>query len=364
MENNTEVVSSVEPSKKIKRVVRIKLWFKRITPFKSIKKNRIRYNNALVILLIGFILLLLSLLLEHNISTVDATVSEKKSHRSIDTFIINLLSHLSIGCIVFGALSILLDTEHWKDYFRERLSEVVNHKSYLKRVSKDSLIAIQANVLRTYFNDESIGGEEGFLRYYQNNIQHLIGSPIRVDVNATLIIKYYNNKETIEVDEEISWRCKSNNGTIQDQIRWAPEKGEFDDLNFKHIKLEHESLPVNGFGKREKIIPEKELVKQDGGYIYDIPNAEQLNNLKVTISVNFKNPTSRLIAWRMAYISKGVSISIVYPEDLTPAKEIFILGRDESYSESDDIPGYYKWSSDGNWVLPNEGVAFQLTTKK
>lgn len=337
------------------------------------RKVRDKLNNATIIILFGFIFLLLSLWLESNIeSTItvhpdDSGTYTINSHGFLE-FLINFLSHIGIGFFVFGGVSVLLDMDHWMAYFRERLSEVVIHKTYLKTISKDRLISLQSDVLSTYFDNDSIGGDEGFLKYYQNNIQQIIASPIRIDVNATLLVKYLegSNKSKIEVIEEISWRCKSNKGEIQPDIKWIPEPGEFDDVTFMHIKLEHPSFQEDEHtNKREKFIKQGDknlkTVEDGFGFVYTIQPDERQNGLKVTVKVKFQNPTERLIAWRMAHISKGVSISVLYPSDLKAAKEIFVLGRDESYSESfDETEGYYRWSSDGNWVLPNEGVAFQM----
>lgn len=62
-------------------------------------------------------------------------------------------------------------------------------------------------VLKSYFKNDNIGGETGFLKFHQKNIQSILGSPYRTNFDAVLNIDYDSpkNQKNIKVHKEMSW---------------------------------------------------------------------------------------------------------------------------------------------------------------
>jgi hypothetical protein len=269
-------------------------------------------------------------------------------------------------------LSIMLESNHWTEYFKERLVDIVMEKSYMDRLTEPALLELQTEVLKSYFKNDNIGGEEGFLKYYQKNIQSIIGSPYRTNLDAVLNIDYVStkNKKSIKVHKEMSWVCKSNGGAIQDKITWQPEKGEIDKGEVDFVKLEHPTFDLKD-GHRVEIYeynsPKfKEEWKNPDGQGFEMPLKDYIHcdGLKVTISITFFIPVHRFYAWRMAHPSKGCSLTITYPTDLELKIELY--GMNDEKKDIKEEAGFYKLSSE-KWVLPDEGLVFQLvpaTTKK
>ena len=87
----------------------------------------------------------------------------------------------------------------------------------------------------------------------------------------------------------------------------------------------------------------------------------QVDGLKITVSVNYVIPTQRFYAWRMALPSRSCSLCITYPKDLDFKIELY--GMQSNQPDIKKWDGCYKLSSE-KWILPDEGLVFQLIPKK
>lgn len=311
-----------------------------------------KLNAAVIFILVGIILI------------IGATVWENThdKHSFLVKLLIGLISHFGIGSIVLGALGILIDTSHWIEYFKARLAEIVIDKKYMENLSPESLISLQTEVLKVYFNDDGIGGKDGFLQYYQNHIQNIVGSPFRINVESDMRIEFVEgSEEKIYVYEVLSWNCKANGGKIQSNITWEPSDNEFEKVRELTLILEHELLDVDGMkGKATYDLKKLREWQAEGsdGFNYPLKSIIDLDGLKVTIKSEVVISKNKFIAFRMAHPSRGLSMSIRYPKELTIVKELFGI-EDECCEIDDNGKGYYKLSSQ-KWILPDEGIVFQL----
>jgi septum formation topological specificity factor MinE len=321
------------------------------------KENNSRFKRAsmLIFILTGLILISSSIIWEYKAGTASFT----------QKILMNLLAHLGIGALVLGILSILIDTKHWTEYFKQRLADVVMDKKHLENLTPTALIDLQTEILKVYFKDTSIGGEGGFLKFYQKDIQEIIGDPFRINLEDDYLIKYDKSKEKINVHEEILYYCKGNCGKIQKEIRWLSGEDEFDEITYQCIKLEHDSFFEATHNPKEKIFDFKnfkpEWIKDNGrGFIFPLSEYETLDGLKITIIVDYTIAWHKFIAWRMTLLTKGLTLTIRFPDDLTITREIF--GRGSTFEVRNDETGYFKLVTQG-WILPNEGVVFQFYKK-
>jgi hypothetical protein len=76
------------------------------------------------------------------------------------------LTTLSVALIGFAIFSLALDTIDWREYFAERLKEVVIESDYLQTLDSDTLRDIQTRLLKAQFKNQAIDKEGSFLNYF------------------------------------------------------------------------------------------------------------------------------------------------------------------------------------------------------
>lgn len=287
----------------------------------------------------------------------------------LNDFFVQLLSHLGIGFFAIGLLSILLEMSHWTHYFETRLSKIVIEKKYLEKLSTSALITVQTEVLRAFFKNDQIGGKEGFLNYYQKNLQHIIDMPYRNNVSLTLSITPDDGACTkLKVFEVLNYRCMANGKKFQETIPYTPDKGEhYKIFDFK-VTLQHDdfkSLPgavdghiVYDLAKLKSVGACKNI---EDGFELDIKEHTK-DCLNVTIQANYLIVKNRFIAWRMSQPSNNVTLHLTYPTNLEVAKELFVNERNASLVSQDQQSGYFNLNI-AEWLLPGEGVTFQFVDR-
>jgi hypothetical protein len=320
----------------------------KIQEFPKIKKKGLTINgSASKFILVGFLFLSFSILLE------------KEFHElPVASFVITFLGHFGIGLLVIGILSIIIETSHWLEYFKDRLAEIVVESKYLEKLSPEELNTLQTEALKAYFKDKSIAGKDGFLQYYQRNIQKFVASPFRTNMQSEVRIEYWESDQTkICVHEEMTWECRSSGQNIQEFIQWEPNEGEFEKVAGLSFAIQHPRIP-NGRLYYEKKDFKNEWKTRNDGLNYPLKDFLTFDGLKVTIISDVIVSKNKFLAWRMAHPSRGISLAVRYPQELTINKELFGLGED--CTEIDDKgKGYYKLSSQ-KWILPDEGIVYEL----
>lgn len=274
-------------------------------------------------------------------------------------FFISLAGHIGIGLIVIGILSILIETDHWVEYFKARLSEIVIDRKYLENLSQEKLIDLQTDILRAFYKDEGIGGKDGFLEYYQKNIQGFVVSPFRTNLVSDRRIEYLEEgkKDRVRSVEVLTWNCKANQGRIQENVGWDPNEGEVEKVEDTNLRLEHKDLP-GGFKEYSYEDLKKIEETKTGGIIFSLKDYDHSDGLKIILTIATLAATNKFWAWRMAHPSRGISLTVRYPADLSINRELYGIG-DDCYELNEKGKGYYKLSSQ-KWVLPKEGVVFEL----
>lgn len=316
-------------------------------------------SKAWVFISIGLILILIAILF-HVIHLVD---TQNKFLLFLNEFIPQILSHLGIAGLAIGIITFLFETPHWTHYFEKRLSKIVTEKEYLTTLSTEDLTTLQVQVLKAYFKNDDIGGEEGFLKYYQQNIQNIIGMPYRTNVDMDLQVSISDEDETkLRIKERITYHCLPNAGSIQKDVCYIPEVGEHaKSINFE-VTLQHESLKsetntsdslVFDLTKLKEL---KACTEIEKGFGLDI-SQYNLSGLNIFVKADYLIDRSRFLGWRMSHPSKNVSVKITYPENLKLIRE-FYFNSNDSKTEDDSLGSYFLKIND--WLLPDEGLVFQF----
>jgi hypothetical protein len=317
-------------------------------------KSAIKTREAIIFIGLGLALTLLTIILDH-----ENAISKLG-------LLLDFLSHVGLGLVIIGLLTILLDFNHWTHYFEKRLSNIVTEKQYLQTLDKDSLAQLQTEVLKAYFNNNEIGGSDGFLTHYQKNIQSLINTPFRTNVNLVYMVDYLDGDlSKLLVNERMSWICKRNGGEIQRAVRWMPSEYEVETLEDFTIVLQHETLKSKEHDKGEisfsRLDPKGKLVENEkNSFTLPLDDYIGLDGLWVQIIVNYTIPLERIIAKRMAYPTRGINLSVQYPKnDFVVATEPYFNG---SRVSTTTMPGNFHLSSE-DWIMPDEGITVQLLKK-
>ena len=326
--------------------------------------NNIKHRGAYVFISIGIVLILISILF-HIVHLID---TQNKFLLQLNEIFAQILSHLGIASLAIGIITILFDTSHWTHYFEKRLSNIVSEKEYLQQLDTQSLINLQTEVLKAYFKNDQIGGSDGFLNYYQKNIQAMIGMPFRTNINVNLQVSHVPNSEKLKIKETISYICMANSGRIQDNVGYIPELGEHDTESFYFVSLQHEDFKNNvgdstGTIKFDvaKLMEIQACTDINKGFNLDIKQYNK-NGLNVFIRTDHLINKHRFIGWRMSHPTRNLSATINFPLDLSLAKEFF-FNENDSYTEYMDAENGTYSLNINDWLLPDEGITWQFIPK-
>ena len=129
------------------------------------------------------------------------------------------LENLGVSLLILGIIGILLEFRDWKEYFRERLSEIIVKKDYLKKLDQGELVRLQTDTLKAFFKTDDIDREGSFLNFFHNKIQGYIGSPYRQNYYDSIVIEEYKEDDKYwKVTEVSTYTCRQVGGTIQDSV--------------------------------------------------------------------------------------------------------------------------------------------------
>ncbi len=128
--------------------------------------------------------------------------------------VVKALDVVGIAVFAIGFLNILIETKDWREYFGERLREVVLQQTYLRTLDREALATLQTNVLKAQFKSPDIDREGGFLNYLNANLHHLVAAPYREDVTVELIYSEHD-ADHWAVFDKVTYTCRRGTSGIQ-----------------------------------------------------------------------------------------------------------------------------------------------------
>lgn len=329
----------------------------------SPSKKKFKHVYVYILISLGIILILLTILCD---MAIKKTVPAESTSEFTRKICIHLVSHIGIGLFVIGIVAIVLDFNHWTRYFEERLTGIVVGKGYLEKLDPNQLINLQTDVLRAYYKNPDLGGAEGFLSYYQKNIQSMVILPFRHNTKLDFEIEQVHGQpDQLSVAETISWTCVGNGGAIQSSISWLPDKGEFLEIVEKEVRIQHPELktitnPNGTITFKNDQLPKPLNDPESLGFELQLTPEQKLEGLQVTIRTKTKIVNSRFLAWRMASPTRGAMLSVRYPKSMMIVTELFI--SDQNNHQIIDEEGKFDLRTQ-DWLLPNQGITLQVLEK-
>lgn len=271
------------------------------------------------------------------------------------------LTTLSVALIGFGIFSFALDTKNWKDYFAERIKEVVIENDYLATLDSETLKELQTRLLKAQFNNSAIDKEGSFLNYFHHHLHRFISEPFREDVSTEVLMREHTSVAGLfQVTDKVRYVCRSSGGRIQENIGWKPDEGEFEEVLSLKITVQYPSSHKDA-GKKEVIYPnENSNLKTDleEGIKISLDKYQDIDSLIVTTESEYVVKLGKFQYWQMAHPTKNFEVTITYPCAYQIQFKTLVL--EDVVSQITEHPGYLKFGY-GSWALPQSGIAWLIS---
>jgi hypothetical protein len=282
--------------------------------------------------------------------------------------ILQFFNNLGLAFISIGLIGIIVNLRDWKNYFQERLAEIIIKKNYLNTLDKSELIDLQTSTLKAFFKVNDIDREGSFLNYFLSKIHGFIGSPYRENVNIVIIASVLKNKKEIIINENISWRCRKVGDQIQGKIKWETLPDEYKKVLSFRLKIQCPHHYVNlcnhkcSFAETcgQPIVFENKKLKEykiQNGYEFNLSEFKYIDGLFVQIESQYIVDINRFLTIIMADPSNGIKITVRYPNNYNLIVDTFGLEEDEINMINQT--GLYTIIYD-QWVMPLNGIVYQF----
>ncbi|WP_196795124.1 hypothetical protein [Mariprofundus ferrooxydans] len=270
------------------------------------------------------------------------------------------LTTISIALFGFGLFSFALDTKNWREYFSERLKEIVVERKYLESLDQDTLKDLQTNVLKAQFKDQTIDKEGSFLNYFHLHLHKHISEPYREDVSTEVLMSFEQGRnDAFLVTDKVRYVCRASGGKIQEHVGWKPDEGEFEEVKSLTISIQFPQSHEKS-GEVIRIYPpdgdaEIDLTKGAKATLAEYSN---IDGLVVITKAVYIAKLGQFQHWQMAHPTKSFDITIVYPSGCGMQFKTLVL--EDVVSQITKYDGYLKFTY-GSWALPQSGLAWLIT---
>lgn len=315
-------------------------------------RRKIINYQAVVLILVGVIAIFVTLYLYS---------TNEYENISLINILIMTVQTLAIALIGFSLFGMLLDTKNWRDYFGERIREVIMQQSYLTSLDNSALKELQVKVLKAFFKDQSIDHEGSFLHYFQTNLHKFISEPYREDVTTEIELRG-DDKDCFTIFDRVSYICRKAGGSIQEKISFMPDPGEFEEITcfkvsikypYYHDKKGEEKVLYNGDSNN----PAELLGK---GLNISLKEYKDIDQLTVILESIYKIKKDRFQYWQMAHPTKNFMVILthdqIYDLQIKPLvlepENVQICTKERSTTVRCD-----------SWMLPQSGVAWRFKKK-
>lgn len=264
------------------------------------------------------------------------------------------LTTICVSLIGFGIFGILLDSKNWREYFAERLKEILIDNSYLKTLDPNTLKQLQTSVLKAQFKNHHIDKDGGFLEYFNLHLHKFISEPYREDVSTEVLMSKDNDSEDFKVIDKVRYVCRASGGKIQGLIGWKPDPDEFKEVRSLRIKIQ---FPANHPQAGEIKEIEVDQTKLNKGISASLSEFESIDGLVVITEAEYVVELGKFQYWQMAHPTKNFDVTITYPKELFIQFKTLVL--EDVVSQITEHDGYLKFSY-GTWALPQSGLAWLI----
>ncbi len=268
------------------------------------------------------------------------------------------LTTLSVALVGFGIFSFALDTKNWRDYFSDRIKEIVIDSNYLKMLDAETLKGLQINVLKAQFNNPRIDKEDGFLSYFHQNLHRYISEPYREDVSTEVLMRdSIARPDCYEVTDKVIYVCRSSSNKIQTTINWHPDPDEFEEISSMTISVQYPETHTQK-GQAAVVKQSNDNAELQKGFTVSLEDYESIDNLVVIIDSTYLVKKGKFQYWQMAHPTRNFDITITYPPGSRIQFKTLVL--EDVVSQITQQEGYLRFKYD-SWLLPQSGISWLIT---
>lgn len=264
--------------------------------------------------------------------------------------------HLAIAFLSIGVVTLLLEFTHLQKYFYGLFAEALTDDRYVQQRSTDKawVKKIQTMLMTGVFGD-SINREGTFFHDYYDQLQNFVGAPYRDQYTGTTAVEDSTTHENaFDIVEVVSFLCCKMGDYITPTIGWTAHQDELIDMTFFQI-----TLKVPDISEPIKITPDHESLKPhpDWGHMESLEAYKDKDGLAVTLELHYVVKKDRAFATNMGLITKALTWTITFPQDLTIQLDRFVL--DDSVAHDTSTLGKCTYAYP-YWLLPGDGFAFHF----
>ena len=264
----------------------------------------------------------------------------------------------SLGCSLFclGIITCLIDLKDWKNYFADRVKDIVLEYSYLACLDEYRLKELQTKVYQARFKGANLDLNNSFYGYYQKSIESLINDPFRDNVKQELIISIVN-QDTIKVVDKVSYVCRSNGNIPMPSVQFAYSEKENAEIISHSVSIKY-PLGCQHAGAIEEISPEETFDPKTKIYFmrYNLADKMQDGLIVIKESIHEMN-VEEFQTWEMAHVTRNFTFIAKFPCEYGLQFKPFVL-RPELGRET-SVSGYFNYEYE-SWMLPKNGITWKL----
>jgi len=269
--------------------------------------------------------------------------------------VMDVLRDIGIAIFIFGLFNTMIELREWKDYFGERIKEIVIQQAYVDKLDNEVLRVLETNVLKALLKSSSLGEEGSLHQFVREHIQGLLPLPYLENAHAEVVYEC-DETGTLLVTDKLSYTCREVDGEIARGISWKGGEDSF--LEVKEIQFTA-TYPAGHVPEEAEPIPLAKANPGDRELAHKLKDEHALDGMRIVMLAKYRIDEHNLQYWELRRPVKGVEVTLKFPETYDAVFAGFLPLRGVPPTVS---PGYYHFRYEG-WTLKNCGFAWQLREK-
>ena len=267
------------------------------------------------------------------------------------TTVMDVLKDLGIAAFIFGLFNILIDLPGWKQYFEERIKEIIIQQEYLDGLDKDVLKLLETNVLKARLDSSSLDERGSLHNFVRDHVQRFLPLPFFEDAHAEVIYEPVSQGALL-VTDKVSYTCRAMDGKIERQMKWKAVETAFREV--RGIRF-HGTYPAGHPREGETV----ELAKAAAGereLVHRLEDMNAIDGMRIGLVASYVIDEHKMQVWELERPVNGVEVTLKFPEEYTPSFAGFLPVQSAPPTVG---PGYFHFRY-VDWTLKDCGFAWQL----
>ena len=263
----------------------------------------------------------------------------------------DVLKDLGIAIFIFGLFNILVDLPEWKQYFEERIKQILIQQEYLDELDKDVLRQLETNVLKARFHSAALEERGSLHNFVRDHVQRFLPLPYFDNAHAEVIYES-TSPGALLVTDRVSYTCRAVDGKVERNVQWRGAPSAFREV--RGIRFEGTYPAGHADEGTTDILAEAEAGKRE--LIHRLADEHAIDGIRIVLTATYVIDEHKMQYWELERPVKGVEVTLKFPEQYTPAFVGFLPVENPPPTVR---PGYFHFCY-LDWSLRNCGFAWQL----